>query len=192
MAKKPLLEGRKRSSELSSGHSVADKKAELLKLQSEELKKEKHEQQTLPLDTDDCKKTEVAVKSLEPALKPVLESPKLVSSPASAKPVVPKPAQPSSIDDANHAALMLQQLYFQMEQAGTATKYAYSMQVRHDAIVQEIKKLVQQKARAYQLQGLNEEKNLAACQDLVDQIRQVLAKNGIVINPLQLKNPKKR
>jgi hypothetical protein len=234
MAKKTLLEGRKRSSELAANYSVAQKKEELLKLQSE-TQVEVKGQQALPLES--------ATPTTE-TLKPVVTShPLTIEKPlpqaAVAQPVaktvtppMPKPATPpyvpakpavvnsrpvvsaskpaaststypkaptapraahfNPIEDANLVAQQLQQIYFQLEQAGSANRHAYSRQARYDYLVQEIKKFVQQKARAYQLQGMSEEANLDACQKLIDHIRAVLQKVGIHLNPLQLKNPKKR
>lgn len=242
MAKKTLLEGRKRISDLADGAAVAAKKQELLDLKSQEMPESEkstpviapeqtqlsldqaepiipsipvapHESvpQPAPPDNTPERKAAPLVKTPEiastvakpapelatPVIKPIMPDKPSVSVAPRPTPVPPQRPAPVNKVTANPvqegvaAAAHLQQLYAQLELAGNRHRYQYSGQARHDALVQEIKKIISQKARQYQLQGLNEQTNLVYCQTFVDTVRHELLKSNIKVNHLKVKKPKR-
>ena len=80
----------------------------------------------------------------------------------------------------------LKNMASQFEEAGSATRRQFSLQVKYDALQAEIKNALQLKAEAQVKAGMPEEQNLMICQAFVDDVLIYLAKDGIRLNPLNV------
>lgn len=78
------------------------------------------------------------------------------------------------------------QMASQFEEAGSATRRQFSLQVKYDALQGEIKAALQTKAEAQVKAGMSEEQNIMICQAFVDDVLIYLAKSGIRLNPLNV------
>lgn len=85
----------------------------------------------------------------------------------------------------------LRKMALQFEEAGSAVKRQFSLQVKQDALQAEIKSALQVRAEAQAATGMPEEQNLKICQAFIDDVLVYLAKEGIRLNPLNVMKMRK-
>lgn len=181
-AKKVSLQNRKRLKDLMGDDvpCVTDEKRQAL---------EAVQQDIMLLD-------EVVEESAQTGTAPECEQPVLDLVSPSQKMDHNASAQSNNINTNDHFAQVralaeqMRELAERFERRNDGNRLELSRQAQHDALMDVLKKAIEDKAQSLIQNNMSIEKALIICQALADDVRVLLAQSGIFLNPLHLKQPR--
>jgi hypothetical protein len=175
MMKKISLEGRKRIGELGTSDVVADKKAQLMAMQQEQVVS------YVPPRPERIVVASTPVQASVPVMRKI--EPVVRQTELPLQPRVPTNIQELTVEFVVDQLAIVHQ---KLGKLGTRSTRRYTPQMQADHLVKELREVLRQKAKEGAAARLTDVDNMASCQAFIDGITAGLAKRGIKLNHLKV------